>query len=190
MLERVLGEVLFGDMYKEYVLHNGCRIFYEEYLGSCVESPVFCWPSSFLLSKYIERYPGLVRNKYVLELGAGIGLPSFVCAALGAKKVYVADQRGNTKVQQLLERNRERNSKISFRMEYYPVNWGDGYPIDMEYPLEQLDIVIGADLFYDPKQMEPLVMTMHSILRYHCSKPIRVYIVYPQRSCKRNIGKK
>jgi len=41
MLERVLGEVLFGDMYKEYVLHNGCRIFYEEYLGSSVESPVF-----------------------------------------------------------------------------------------------------------------------------------------------------
>jgi len=39
MLERVLGEVLFGDMYKEYVLHNGCRIFYEEYLGSSVESP-------------------------------------------------------------------------------------------------------------------------------------------------------
>ncbi|GJQ14826.1 hypothetical protein GpartN1_g6617.t1 [Galdieria partita] len=175
-------------MNREYILSNNICISYEEYLGSSSseeDQAVFCWPSSFILSKYIEMHPRLVRNKCVLELGTGIGLPGLVSAAIGAHKVYFADKRENRMAQHLLERNIEKNGLQSV-CQWYPVNWGDCYPLEMENPIDKLDIVIGSDLFYDPKQMESLVMTIASILRYHSG--IRLYTVYQERSCKRSIG--
>ncbi len=40
---------------------------------------------------YLTANPDLVRGKNVLELGAGGGLPSVLCALEGAKKVVVTD---------------------------------------------------------------------------------------------------
>ncbi|KAH7403339.1 hypothetical protein BKA64DRAFT_776756 [Cadophora sp. MPI-SDFR-AT-0126] len=49
------------------------------------------WNAGRLISTYLEKNPSLVQNKTVLELGAGAGLPSLVCAVLGARKVVVTD---------------------------------------------------------------------------------------------------
>lgn len=43
------------------------------------------WPSAIALSTFLQQNIGLVNNKSVLEIGAGIGLPSFSVAQ------YVAD---------------------------------------------------------------------------------------------------
>ena len=41
-----------------------------------------------MVSEYLQQHAErLVRGKDVLELGAGAGLPSIVCAILGAKEV-------------------------------------------------------------------------------------------------------
>ncbi|GJD09174.1 Methyltransferase-like protein 23 [Galdieria sulphuraria] len=154
-------------MSKEYILSDGSRISYEEYLGCSSEDdkpPVFCWPSSFILSKYIEMHPELIQNKCVLELGAGIGLPGLVSAVLGAHK--------------------ERNGLQSIG-QWYPINWGDCYPFEMDHPVDKLDIVIGSDLFYEP-HLESLVMTIASLVRYHSG--LGLYTVYQERSCKRSVG--
>lgn len=171
MIRVFVDSVGFGDklgrMSKEYILLNGSRILYEEeYFVTDDGTPVFCWPSSFVLSNYIASHPELVQNKCVLELGAGVGLPGLVSAALGAHRVYFADKRENHVARRILERNLECNGFQSIGV-YYPIDWGDCYPLEMDYPIEQLDIVIGSDLFYDPKQLEPTVMTIASLFRYH-----------------------
>lgn len=44
------------------------------------------------MSKYLQQHgESVIRNKNVLELGAGAGLPSLVSAILGARKVVVTD---------------------------------------------------------------------------------------------------
>ena len=49
------------------------------------------WNAGRLISTYLEKNPSLVKDKTVLELGAGAGLPSLVCTVLGARKVVVSD---------------------------------------------------------------------------------------------------
>ncbi|KAK2626108.1 hypothetical protein QTJ16_004370 [Diplocarpon rosae] len=49
------------------------------------------WNAGRLISTYLESNPSLITSKTVLELGAGAGLPSLVCAVLGARKIVVTD---------------------------------------------------------------------------------------------------
>ncbi|PBP27026.1 putative nicotinamide N-methyltransferase Nnt1 [Diplocarpon rosae] len=49
------------------------------------------WNAGRLISTYLEKNPSLISSKTVLELGAGAGLPSLVCAVLGASKIVVTD---------------------------------------------------------------------------------------------------
>lgn len=49
------------------------------------------WNAGRIVSKYLESRKFLIESKTVLELGAGAGLPSLVCAILGAKAVVVTD---------------------------------------------------------------------------------------------------
>lgn len=46
------------------------------------------WNAGQVTSSYLQRHAEeLVKDKDVLELGAGAGLPGIVCAVLGARKV-------------------------------------------------------------------------------------------------------
>jgi len=52
------------------------------------------WNAGRLIAHYLESHSALLTSpspKTVLELGAGAGLPSLVCAILGAQKVVVTD---------------------------------------------------------------------------------------------------
>ncbi|KAK6329711.1 nicotinamide n-methyltransferase [Orbilia brochopaga] len=50
------------------------------------------WNASRICANYIQTHADdLVRNRTILEFGAGAGLPSLLCAALGAAAVVVTD---------------------------------------------------------------------------------------------------
>ncbi|EME48822.1 hypothetical protein DOTSEDRAFT_67766 [Dothistroma septosporum NZE10] len=50
------------------------------------------WQAGRTIAKYLEEHKSeLVQNKTVLELGAGAGLPSLICAINGARAVVVTD---------------------------------------------------------------------------------------------------
>lgn len=53
-------------------------------LISCVQ---FRWNAALAFASYIDSNPKIARDRYVLELGAGGGLPGLVAAQNGAKKV-------------------------------------------------------------------------------------------------------
>lgn len=51
----------------------------------------YLWNAAPTLSMYLEEHDALVRDKYVLELGAAAGLPSIVAMKLGARAVVATD---------------------------------------------------------------------------------------------------
>ena len=49
------------------------------------------WPAAITLCKYITDNPEIVRNKRVIELGAGVGLPGLFAAKVGATQSIISD---------------------------------------------------------------------------------------------------
>ena len=49
------------------------------------------WNASLYLADLFDANPTFCKDKNVLELGAGAGLPSLVCALQGARKVIITD---------------------------------------------------------------------------------------------------
>ena len=105
-----------------------------------------------------------VENKRVLELGAGTGLLSILCAKqLGASYVHATD--GYSEIVEELRVN------IGINDEYLRLPivasrlwWGTSSLIDSAGDCEQLgkfDLIIGADVTYDPGSISPLVTTIY-----------------------------
>jgi predicted nicotinamide N-methyase len=89
-----------------------------------------------------------VRNKRVLELGAGLGLPS-LAAALGGAKVLATDWAEDAVA--LLRANAKRNS---IRLRVKRVRWDAPESILREAPWE---LVLGADLLYEERNAVQLL---------------------------------
>lgn len=55
---------------------------------------LFMWPSAHLLSRFVWEQRELFRDRLVIELGAGTGLPGLLAAhrAVGAAHVYITDR--------------------------------------------------------------------------------------------------
>jgi predicted nicotinamide N-methyase len=89
-----------------------------------------------------------VRGLRLLELGAGLGLPS-LAAALGGADVLATDWAEDAVA--LLRANAARNG-IVLRAER--VRWDDPEPLLREAPWE---LVLGADLLYEHRNAEQLL---------------------------------
>jgi predicted nicotinamide N-methyase len=111
---------------------------------------LYVWPSAIVLSHYLyhDHYHSL-RDKRVLELGAGTSLVGLLASALGAK-VTLTD-RADTP--QLMTHIR---NIISLNETLYTVhkptligfNWGD-FTLEIMYRVEVPDVILGADIMYD-----------------------------------------
>ncbi len=49
------------------------------------------WPAAITLCRYITDNPDMVRDKRVIELGAGVGLPGLFAAKVGAAQSIISD---------------------------------------------------------------------------------------------------
>ena len=73
------GAVLRVRQFREYYFSSGCRV----------------WDSSVALARWLHARPAETRDRDVLELGAGVGLPGLCCAQLGARRVRLTDCEAN-----------------------------------------------------------------------------------------------
>lgn len=103
------------------------------------------WPSGLALAEVVSALD--VRGLHVLELGAGLGLPS-LAAALGGADVLATDWAGDAV--ELLRANAARNG---IRLRAERVRWDDPEPLLRDPPW---DIVLGADLLYESRNAEQL----------------------------------
>ena len=112
------------------------------------------WDAALHLGTYLLREgSGIVRNKRVLELGAGTGFLSILCAGpLRASKVVSTD--GTAQVVKLIELNIEANQDalgLQVRgISPYELRWGKAATqaiYEKEFPAgEPCDLVIAADV--------------------------------------------
>ncbi|MFW2475509.1 MAG: class I SAM-dependent methyltransferase [Sediminibacterium sp.] len=125
-----------------------------------------CWPSAIALSAFIAKTPSLIQDKIVLELAAGLALPSLVAANF-AKKVITSDYLPEP-LDFVNASIRENNiSNIETRI----INW-QHIPDDLS-----ADVLLLSDINYDPHAFEML----DQLLTYFLEKDTLIILSTPQR---------
>ena len=104
------------------------------------------WPSGLALAEAVDELE--LRGLRVLELGAGLGLPS-LAAALGGADVLASDWAADAV--ELLELNAERNGIV---LRAARVRWDEPEPLLAEAPW---GLVLGADLLYERRNADLLL---------------------------------
>jgi predicted nicotinamide N-methyase len=110
------------------------------------------WPSGVALARAVGDLE--LRGARVVELGAGLGLPS-LAAALGGADVLATDWADDAV--ELLRLNAARNG-IELRTAC--VRWDDPDPLLREAPW---DVVLGADLLYESRNADQLLALLHRL---------------------------
>ena len=136
------------------------------------------WLGSEVISQYLLQNSNLIRNKTVLELGAGLGLVGITCHFIGASKVILTD--GDTTVLNNLRFNvgqnidgysDENDNGGSGDSSSYPAVsvscpqhiWGN----DIDNFIEsygKANVIIATDCVYIPQSLEPLWQSIDQLL--------------------------
>lgn len=124
------------------------------------------WPSSIALVNVLENNPNWIRDKHVLELGAGIGLPSLMLAGL-VKFIQVSDYADEAV--ELLQKNIAHLNLMN--VQALQLDWNH-LPISL-----QPDVLILSDVNYDPSQFDTLIQIITSKILDGCT----ILLATPQR---------
>jgi predicted nicotinamide N-methyase len=95
----------------------------------------FCWASGQVLARHILDNPELVRNKRVMDFGAGSGIVAVACAMAGAEQVIACDIDSDALLS--CQENAKLN-RVEFELH------GDIFSFDQD-----IDLLIAADVLYD-----------------------------------------
>jgi predicted nicotinamide N-methyase len=110
------------------------------------------WRSGVALARELAGVD--LRGRRVIELGCGLGLPSIVAARNGAD-VLATDM--DSEAIELLGRNARENDVA---VETAVAEWSAPEEIIRRGPF---DLVIGADVLYEPRSMGPLISLLPSV---------------------------
>ncbi|RYD88358.1 MAG: methyltransferase domain-containing protein [Sphingobacteriales bacterium] len=124
------------------------------------------WPSSYALAAWLHKHPELVSEKQVLELAAGIGLPSLSIAPL-AREVLASDYLPEAVA--LLQRNAEHLGRTNFQARL--LDWNE-LPEDLT-----TDVLLLSDVNYDPSDFAKLLAVLTRFLH----QGVTVILATPQR---------
>ena len=124
------------------------------------------WPSAIALVKVLQKHPSLIRDKTVLELGAGIGLPSLLMAS-EAKTIQVSDY--DLEAVELLRKNIAHLQLQN--VQAMQLDWNN-VPENMK-----AEVMILSDVNYDPTQFETLTKLIEKFIHQGCT----IILSTPQR---------
>eukprot|EP00834_Sanchytrium_tribonematis_P007095 NODE_593_length_5604_cov_0.739691.p5 type:complete len:230 gc:universal NODE_593_length_5604_cov_0.739691:2527-3216(+) len=113
----------------------------------------YIYNSALELSKYLQNQEHLVRNKKVLELGAGVGVPSMTADYLGAF-VTVTDYPDH-ELLEMLRMNFKSRENCSVR----GLLWGDALN-------DKFDVILMADLVFNHSEQDKLLRTAKKSLAH------------------------
>ena len=124
------------------------------------------WPSATALHNVLKKHPSLIRDKTVLELGAGIGLPSLLMAN-EAKAIQISDY--DLEAVELLRKN----------IAHLQLQNVQAMQLDWNTIPEHItaEVVILSDVNYDPTQFETLTKLIEKFIHQGCT----IILSTPQR---------
>jgi methyltransferase-like protein 23 len=111
------------------------------------------WPSALGLAAYLENHRHIIFGKHVLELGAGLALPSFV-AARYAGAVIASDYI--EEAVDLMHLNIDLLHEKNLRAKM--LDWNRLSEFDLA------EVVLMSDLNYMPETFDPLLLVIKKIL--------------------------
>ncbi|XP_014728834.1 PREDICTED: protein-lysine methyltransferase METTL21C [Sturnus vulgaris] len=142
---------------KEHYTYVGHQIVIQEsieHFGAVV------WPGALALSQYLESNQEQfnLKDKKVLEIGAGTGLLSIVACILGAH-VTATDL---PEVLENLSYNISRNTQNlnMHKPEVRKLVWGEGLNEDFPVSTYHYDFILATDVVYHHGALDPLLATM------------------------------
>jgi predicted nicotinamide N-methyase len=124
------------------------------------------WPAAIALSEFIIENPVYVKDKKVLELGAGLGLPSFT-AAKWAKDIYCTDYHAEAVaiIQKTMVHHQLQNMKAE------QLHW-QALPEKI-----MADTLLLSDVNYNPANFEAL----YDVIKYFLQSGTCILLSTPQR---------
>uniref|UniRef100_UPI00358E1764 histone-arginine methyltransferase METTL23 isoform X4 n=1 Tax=Myxine glutinosa TaxID=7769 RepID=UPI00358E1764 len=120
----------------------------------------FVWPSAIVLAQYIWHFRHRLPEKHILELGAGTALPGVVASSCGAA-VTLSDNADLPRCLDNCRRSCQANGITDVRV--LGLTWGDVSPDLILLPA--VDIILGSDVFYEPKDFEKVFSTVVYLLQ-------------------------
>ena len=124
------------------------------------------WPASITLTDFLQSNTQWIENKKVLEIGAGIGLPSFSIATL-AKEVIISDHAADA----IALMNKNINHLQLTNTSAICLDWND-FPTEMN-----ADTILLSDVNYAPEQFEPL----QNLIQRFIAEGSTILLATPQR---------
>ncbi|KAK5091286.1 hypothetical protein LTR05_001468 [Lithohypha guttulata] len=131
------------------------------------------WEASLHLAQYLHSNPDLVHGKKIIELGAGTGLVSIICAG-PLRADFVLGTDGLPHVVESLEKNIYRNRHLLVNANSERSNlvskvldWGDVDDLEdnlaTDDGLPDYNLILGADITYSP-DVVPVLAQLLKIL--------------------------
>jgi predicted nicotinamide N-methyase len=111
------------------------------------------WPSAIALLDVLQKHPNWIKDKNVLELGAGIGLPSLMMAGI-TKSIQISDY--NLEAVELLRKNIQHLELEN--VEALKLDW-NALP-EAIHP----EVLILSDVNYDPTQFDALISLIEKFI--------------------------
>lgn len=112
------------------------------------------WPAALAMGDFIQQHPELVQDKNVLELAAGLGLPSLV-AARYAKTVCCSDYQEEAVAAMTTSASHLQLSNVTCQL------------LDWNHLPHELgaDVLLLSDINYDPEQFDRLYQVLQRFLQ-------------------------
>ncbi|BFZ53271.1 Methyltransferase-like protein 23 [Savitreella phatthalungensis] len=130
------------------------------------------WEASLSLTDLLVSDPALIKDKCVLELGAGLGLLTCVCAKLGASSVTATD--GEPSVVAKLKLTAERNM-LEHIITAEKLEFGQ----DSLLERKKWDVVLAADVAYEDELIKDVLRTLRRLLDN--SQPLVIFAATRRR---------